>query len=278
MKKISEKVFTETAYHGCNCSAVVTDEGLVLIDSPYLPSDALRWRGELKDLGRVKYIISTEHHTDHVLGNGFFEGVGISHDVTRENFGAGPQMMEDLVARVRDLDPAGLPHMDNYKPKEPAITFDHHLTLHSGDVQFQLTLLPGHTPNEIAVYLPGERVVFTGDNVVFRTRPFYHECKPREWMETLDALKHMDFDVLVPGHGEVCDKGAIDELLSYHEEVFGQVQRAIEEGLSKEETLKKVVFDDRMPLQEYQKAKYGPKLEQMGITRLYEEFAKRDLQ
>ena len=275
MKKVSKKIFTRTDFHGCNPSFIVTEEGIILIDTPYLPTDALKWREEIKGYGGIRYIINTEHHPDHVLGNFFFEGAVISHYGTKENFGAKLDKMGEVLGRIRELDPEGVHLFEGgYSPNEPQIVFDNKLTLYMGNQIFELMHLPGHTPNQIAILVAKERVLFTGDNVVYRTRPFYHECKPKEWIKSLEYLKTMDFDVLIPGHGEVCTKKAIDEMILYHNELFEQIERAIKQGLGKEETIKKVRFDERMPLMDYQK-KIGRKMDQMGIHRIYEELSNK---
>lgn len=270
MRKITDNIIAETTFHGCNPSSIKTEEGLILVDTPYLPTDALKWKKELKRLGRIKYIINTEHHPDHVVGNFFFEGTVVSHQGTKENFGAGLKKMEGVWDRIRELDPKGIRFLKQYLPKEPRITFDHKLTLHAGNQTLELINLPGHTPNQIAVFMPEEKVIFTGDNVVYKTRPFYHDCKPNDWIESLKYLKKMDFNILIPGHGEVCDKEAINEMISYHNQIFEQIREAIERGLGKEETAEKVIFDERMPLMEYQK-NYGPILDRMGVFHIYEE-------
>lgn len=90
-----------------------------------------------------------------------------------------------------------------------------------------------------------------------------------------DALKwkkEMDFEILIPGHGEVCDKGAVDDMISYNKGIFEQVEEAVRQGLSKEETAKKVVFGDEMPLMSYHKD-FGERLSRMGISHLYDEFS-----
>ena len=86
----------------------------------------------------------------------------------------------------------------------------------------------------------------------------------------MEYLKTMDFDVLIPGHGEVCDKKAIDEMISYNNQIFDQIKNAIKEGLPKEETVKKVKFGDGMPLMGYQKI-IGHKLDKMGVFQIYDE-------
>ena len=55
-----------------------------MIDAPYRPSDALRWSEEIASKGEVRYLINTEHHFDHFIGNYFFSGIVISHQETRE--------------------------------------------------------------------------------------------------------------------------------------------------------------------------------------------------
>lgn len=271
MIKVAKNIFTETIFTGCNPSIVVTEEGIVLIDTPYLPTEALRWKGKLRKLGKVKYVINTENHADHVLGNYFFAGTIISHEGTKENFGVSLEKMGGILPRIQELDPEGVKYLKKYVPKEPKITFDQKLTLYVGDERFEMIHLPGHTANQIAVFMPEGKVIFTGDNVVYRTRPFYHECKPREWMRSLEYIKKMNFDVLIPGHGEVCGKEAIDEMISFNNEVFEQIKKAIKEGLSKEETVEKVVFSKKMPLKKYQR-EVGPMMDRMGIYRIYMEF------
>lgn len=269
MRKITENLFVETEFIGCNPGILITKEGLILIDTPYRPTDSIKWRRELKKLGKVKYIINTEGHPDHVLGNAFFEGIVIAHQGAKDNFGASLERIGEVSERIREIDPKGMRLLNEYVPKEPSITFDHRLFLYVGDQVIELINLPGHTPDQIAVFIPKDRVVFTGDNVVYRTRPFYHRCQPREWMKSLEYLKRMDFDILIPGHGEVCGKEAVDEMISYNNDIFEQIERAVEKGLTKEETLEKVVFDERMPL--IIRNQFSQQLERKGISRLYDQ-------
>ena len=73
MQKISDNVYTETELPGCVHGFVVTKEGVVMIDTPQTPTDAVRWRDEIAKHGTVRYLINTEPHEDHFRGNHFFE-------------------------------------------------------------------------------------------------------------------------------------------------------------------------------------------------------------
>ncbi len=55
-----------------------------MIDTPKMPTDAIRWRDEIAKHGLVRYLINTKPHGDHFTGNYFFEGTVVAHGGTRE--------------------------------------------------------------------------------------------------------------------------------------------------------------------------------------------------
>ena len=73
MKQLTANVFVETGLKGANHGLVMTSDGIVLIDTPHKPSDAVRLKGEIERRGRLRYIINTEPHGDHWTGNAFFD-------------------------------------------------------------------------------------------------------------------------------------------------------------------------------------------------------------
>ena len=73
MQQVSENIFAETDYMGCNFGYVRTSDGIVLIDTPQRPSDAIKYHGAIEHLGQeVRFLINTEPHGDHIAGNYFF--------------------------------------------------------------------------------------------------------------------------------------------------------------------------------------------------------------
>ena len=74
MEQVSANVYAETCLGGCNPGFVTTKDGIVMIDSPQIPSDAIHWRNEMKNKGEIRYLINTEPHRDHIAGNFFFPG------------------------------------------------------------------------------------------------------------------------------------------------------------------------------------------------------------
>lgn len=267
MEQITANVYVETGLKGCNPGLVTTREGVVMIDTPVEPKAALRWRDEVASRGEVRYIIITEPHLDHIVGSHFFSGAVVSHRGTRE------AMLSVSVAGLREQlkqtydEPILLP--DGYQLRLPTITFTHRLDLYLGDHTFELIHLPGHTPSQIAVYIPQERVVFTGDNVFHGVQTFLHEADPQHWLESLQWIEAMDVDLIVPGHGEVCDRGYLGEQASFIQEWVDEVRKAIEKGLSREEAMDTISFLDRYPM-DLGLERLGPVLQRMNVGRLYD--------
>lgn len=272
MQQISENIYAETGFHGCNPGYVVTSSGIVMIDAPEKPTDAMQFREHMKGKGEVIYQIPTEPHRDHVMGNFFFPGTVIAHQGAREailSLLTSSLSTEMIMDKVKSIDPQGLPQMEGYVLKKPSITFSKDLFLHLGKHTFHLMHLPGHTASEIAVYIPEERVVFTGDNVFHKVQTWFQEADPDAWLRSLKIIGNLDVDVIVPGHGSVCDKNYLKEQTAFIEEWIEAVRKAKRQGLSKEEAQAKISFLDRYPMDIGLEEK-GPNVQRVNVARLYD--------
>lgn len=273
MQQVSKNIYAETGIYGCNPGFVVTTEGIVMIDAPQKPTDAVKFREQMKGKGEVIYQIHTEPHRDHVMGNFFFTGTVIAHKGTREailSLMASYLSTEMILDKVKAIDPQGLPLMKGYFLKIPSITFSKDLSLHLGKHTFKLIHLPGHTSSQTAVYVPEERVVFTGDNVFHKVQPWFQHANPDAWLQSLAIIGSLDVDVIVPGHGGVCDKNYLEEQVSFIEEWIEAVREAKRQGLSKEETQAKISFLDRYPMDTEIDAKTHINALRANVERLYD--------
>ncbi len=267
MQEISNYAYAETGFRGCNPGFVVTEEGVVMIDTPQMPADAIKWRDEIAKHGPVRYLINTEPHGDHFTGNYFFEGTVVAHEGTREAILA--SSADELKERLRQMAPDSLSLMDGYSYRPPSITLSERLTLYVGEHTFQLVHVPGHTPFQVAVFVPEERLVFTSDNVFCRVQAWLHQALPYEWLESLKRIGELEADVLVPGHGEICDRSYIPEMSAFIQAWIDAVSEAIDKGMSLEEAQDKVSLLDRYPMQPGNEA-MGQAVQQMNVARLYE--------
>jgi cyclase len=267
MQKISRNVYVETGYRGSNVGFVVTGDGVVMIDSPQHPADAVKWREAVSPHGPVKYLINTEPHPDHTTGNYFFEGTVVAHEGIRQAMlKSSSQSVKDMVARVS---PADSHLVENYRIKLPAITFSERLDLHLAAHTFHLITMPGHTRFQTAVHIPEERVVFTSDNIFGKVQAWMHEALPFEWLASLKKLAELDADVLVPGHGSLCTREYLPEMAAFIQDWIDAVNDAIKKGWSVEEAQDRINFIDRYPMEPGSEA-MGQLIQKINVARLYQ--------
>lgn len=284
MRKITSNVFAEDQFsvppglRRCDSGFVTTSEGVVIIDSPYMPSDAVKLRDDLAKIGEVRYLINTHQHIDHITGNYFLPGTIVSHEITRELFDAPVSsvladeryqevktLIEFIRKRVGELDPKGLQIPPDYQLRRPTLTFSERMTLYVGKHTFELIHLPGHTTGHIGVYIPQERVVFAGDNVNNGVQASMAHCLPLEWVESLKKIEAMDVDVIIPGHGKICGKRELREFMAFLQKCIDRIQKAIAQGMSKEEAAEKLTFIDLYPA-----THLTPGMQRINVLRFYE--------
>jgi len=77
MRRVGRNSFTEIYFPGCNPSFIETSDGYVMIDSPQMPMDAVRWREQMEEKAPIRYLINTEPHGEHIAGNAYFPKVQV---------------------------------------------------------------------------------------------------------------------------------------------------------------------------------------------------------
>lgn len=243
MRQISKNIYTEIYFWGCNPSFIPTDDGVLMIDTPQQPMDAMRWREAIQTHGPIRHLINTEPHGDHIMGNAYFPGVEvIGQEGMKERYEqAIPQMASpERSERMKETDPDSvwLLNHPSYPPNPPTRLFTDTLTMQLGTQTVQCFHHPGHTAPQTSIYLPEEGVVFTGDNVFCRVKTFIQEANPWEWLESLDKIDALDAEIIVPGHGEPCNKSYLKEQAQIIQDWIGVVEEFVRRGLTLEDALK----------------------------------------
>jgi cyclase len=272
MQQLTDSVFAETQIRGCNHGFVVTSEGVVMIDSPQKPSDALKLKAEIAKHGELRYIINTEPHGDHWTGNAYFDVPVIAHEGVRQRI-----LDTDLaehVARVAGMGPDEPALLENYSPNVPVVTFKNGMTLHLGDHTFQLVHMPGHTLYQAAISIKEEGVVFTSDNIFHKVQTYIQEANPDQWLRALESLRVLDEEIFVPGHGALCDKGYLDEQGDYIMEWKEYARSSVERGMTRDEAVENLTeLTDRYPMDVGQDGT-SPRVMRMNAANLWDYWSK----
>jgi glyoxylase-like metal-dependent hydrolase (beta-lactamase superfamily II) len=268
MKQLTANVAVETQKKGANHGIVTTSDGVVLIDTPHKPSDAVRLRAEIERRGKLRYIINTEPHGDHWTGNAFFDVPVVAHEGVRTRI-LGTDMAAH-VARVGSFGPEEPKLLENYRPNAPVITFQSEMKLHVGNHTFRMVHMPGHTPYQAAVIVEEDGVVFTSDNIFCQVQTWIQEGDPDLWLKALESLRSLREDTFVPGHGPVCDKRYLDDQGSFIREWVEYVRNGVARGMNKEECVANLIeFTDRYPMDVGQDG-MAPHVMRLNVANLYD--------
>lgn len=121
---------------------------------------------------------------------------------------------------------------------EPDIVFDGQLTLRVGDKEVHLIEVgPAHTRGDVLVYVPQDRVVFTGDILFVDSHPIVWEGPIQNWISACDRILALDVDVVIPGHGPLTDKRGVLETRRYWERLQAAAAEVGSAGLPVAEAL-----------------------------------------
>jgi glyoxylase-like metal-dependent hydrolase (beta-lactamase superfamily II) len=267
MHQLTSNVFIETQIRGCNHGFVTTADGIVLIDTPHKPSDAIKLKAEIARRGKLRYIINTEPHGDHWTGNAFFDVPVIAHEGVRTRILATD--LQAHVARVSTFGPEEPGLLAGYRPNAPIITFKNGMTLHVGNHTFEMIHMPGHTAYQAAICVKEEGVVFTSDNIFHKVQTWLQEANPDLWLMSLASLRKLKEEIFVPGHGAVCGKDYLNEQGAFIEEWKAYVRDAIDRGMTRDEAvIRLTAMTDRYPMDVGQDG-MSPAVQKMNVGNLY---------
>jgi cyclase len=275
MERITENVYALTTIRGCNPGYVVTSAGIVVIDTPQLPTVAVAMREGILKKGAIRFLINTENHVDHISGNHYFAGKCpvIGHEDILNGFWSSVfgDPYDSMVNIVKRADPQGvalIPQKKDYIVNRPNVTFSGRMTLSVGDHTFRLYHTPGHTKGQIAVYVPEEKVLFIGDTIFSGCQTWLVTADPESWLHSLAFLKTLDADYIVPGHGPICKKDTIDKQSAFIREWVTAVAVAMAKGWTLEECVARISFLDRFPMDIGQEDS-GPAVQKMNVERIF---------
>jgi len=219
-----------------NSMVVIRDSDVLIVDSHVSPAAARALVDSVRILTDkpIGVVVNTHYHFDHTSGNQIFgEGVTIiGHEFTRSKLSGEPlkeatyigwnrmllsrlaereaiwaEMSEGaeknaLAEQVR-VQKTHIAAMAEMRPTPPNMTLVRKLTLYRGGRIIELHHLGrGHTGGDVVVFLPEERLVYTGDLIEESGASYLGDGYVDEWVDTLDCLKELDFDWILPGHGE----------------------------------------------------------------------------
>lgn len=265
--QVADNVYTAVGYHGANTSMIVGNDGVIIVDtlmSPTSANEAMQAFREYSDKP-VKAILYTHSHSDHIGGASGFVSDTTPAIYATEGFGSaeGVNKVVDPVKMKRNIRQFGRDltgeevtnrgvapanttdhdRMQGFLPPTIRIEEDGTQVTIAG-IELELFFAPGETDDAMFIWLPKEKVLFTGDNF-YSSFPNLYAIRGTayrdvlKWSESVAKMAAFEPDYVVPGHTmPILDKAIATTALSHYSEairsIYDQTVVGINAGKSPE--------------------------------------------
>lgn len=215
---------------GGNSGVIVGDKGVIVIDAK---TTAAGGKELLDDVAKitpkpVTTVIETHSDGDHVNGIAAFptDITVIAHENNKK------EQETALAAGGRGAPPAG--HLPT------KVVTKNHETLKIDGITLQAYhWAPAHTSGDLVIYLPAQKVVFTGDIIATQLPDALIHLEKNGssegWITTVKGMVALDATQYVPGHGDVQTKDQVQQRLKNVSEKRAKIQQLVSEGKSLDE-------------------------------------------
>ena len=235
--KLSDHAYAYTAEGDPNTGIVIGDDCVMVIDTqatPVMAQDVIRHIRTVSDKP-IRYVVLSHYHAVRVLGASGYQPQHViaSRDTYDLIVERGEADMKSEIERFPRLFQAveSVPGLT-----WPTLVFEKRMTLWIGKLQVELMQIGrGHTKGDTVVWLPQERILFSGDLVEYETTPYTGDAYLADWPLTLDAIAALKPKKLVPGRGAALQNEAevaagLDGTRAFITEMFGAVKAGAASG------------------------------------------------
>jgi len=221
-----------------NSGVVVTSDGVLVFDALETEATARAERQAIAGVTMqpIRYLVSSPFHDPFSGGNAVYADV---FKIGHENYRAG---LLDQMQR-------GNVPADKQRARLPHATFRDRMTFHLGGKEMQvLHFGAAHTKGDSILFVPQDRIVYMSE-------VFFNEEFPNmaggygvSWIRVLDAVRALDADIFIPGHGPIPDdprqtRAALDRARQILVEARDGVQNQIAQGATEDQAVAAVKLD-----------------------------------
>jgi len=224
-----------------NSGFVVGSQKTMIIDSGPMYLAAQTIYGYAKNIKPENelIVVSTEKHFDHIDGNSFFRERGVkiyAHEKnirTEEEFTEEKRYFNNIIDAVkrREAHEEEIFFQNTLIVKPDYSLNDNQIFFLGGKVEAKIIFTPGHTPTNISVYIPDDKVLYCGYCIVNGYLPNL-EARTKDdwnvWLKSLELISSLSLEYIVPGHGNVIIGSQIKEQIAV-------IRKTIEDAILKDE-------------------------------------------
>lgn len=247
-EQLSEHGWAFTAEGDPNSGIVIGEAGVLVIDTQATPAMAQEVLARIRFVTDkpVTHVVLSHYHAVRVLGAAAYGAREIiaSH-ATRE-------MIVERGAADWKSEYERFPRLFQGADSIPGltwptVTFNDKMTLWMGDLEIQIIHAgSGHTKGDTIVWLPGERVLYSGDLVEYNAGIYTGDAQLAHWPDTLERLRALKPEKMVPGRGPALKSGAdCNKAIDFTQRFVRKLLECARMGIAAGKSLKNVYADTR---------------------------------
>ena len=246
VKQVASDVYFFFDFNGSNAVFLVTDDGVLLIDTRTHPREGRDLLERIRKVTDkpVKWVINSHFHGDHHMGNSVFKDLGATFVAQEETARIMQRVQPKEMARrvegfrSRGYDPADV------KLVLPDVTFDSKMTIRLGGREVRLFYLgPGQQAGDTFVQFPHARLLFTPGAFAKHSMPnMLFTPSVDNWIKLLDQVAVMDVDAILPAHGDIATRADVKELAAMLADEYATVKDAVNRDVSLDQATTALTF------------------------------------
>ena len=246
VKQVASDVYFFFDFNGSNAVFLVTDDGVLLIDTRTHPREGRDLLERIRKVTDkpVKWVINSHFHGDHHMGNSVFKDLGATF-VAQEETARIMQRVQpkEMARRVEGFRSRGYDPVD-VKLVLPDVTFDSEMTIRLGGREVRLFYLgPGQQAGDTFVQFPHARLLFTPGAFAKHSMPnMLFTPSVDNWIKLLDQVAVMDVDAILPAHGDIATRADVKELAAMLADEYATVKDAVNRGVSLDQATTTLTF------------------------------------
>lgn len=245
--QLSAYCWAYTAEGDPNTGVIITEDAVLICDALATPVMAAKLIAEIRKVSQapIKYVVLSHYHAARVLGASGYQPEGLQQIIASQGT---YEMIVERGAQDMMSEYERFPRLfENFESVPgltwPTLVFKQEMTLWMGQLEVKVMHLgPGHTKGDTVVWVPSEQVLFSGDLVECDAACYTGDAQLEEWPATLDAIRALGAEKIVPGRGPALTNAAeiargLDYTTDFVTTLLSSAKEAVAAGMNLKETM-----------------------------------------
>lgn len=226
---------------GANQAAVIGRKAVLVVDTCFSPQRARLIISRIRSITRkpIRFVVNTHYHSDHVFGNQVFQNRGATVLAHKNCANRIHQEGEERIRNYQRSSPALRKILRGLRQGYPDIELPNGARIDLGEVRVELIhpSQTAHTSGDTLVWYPEAGTLIAGDVLWIRYHPNLEDWDYEGWLKTLDMVKALDAQRIIPGHGPIAGPEELELFGEYLKRFHDRIAPKVMQNLKKDDLI-----------------------------------------